>query len=183
MGLAGHRRQIVAGVVAAALIVVGCGSTSPIAPTSASSAAQYPSLLGHYADEALTELQLQYRDIGATTRLLCDSMADVSSQTDGHFSGGFLFTGGGSREPPCTFSFGFVAEMRPDGTVSNFQIDRALNLGYCTPVTPGSVSGTATHSEIRIVITDRATCQDYFGRSHDTDRIVTLAVKRLASVQ
>jgi hypothetical protein len=160
-----------------------CGSTSSVAPTSASSPAQYPSLVGHYADEALSDLRLQSRDTGTTTGWVCDTRADVDSQSDGNFSGYVGFTGGGSREPPCTFSFGFMATMRPDGTITNFQIDRALGLGGCAPASDATVSGTATHAEIRVVITDRAMCRDSSGRSHDTDRIVTIAVKRLAPVQ
>jgi hypothetical protein len=111
-------------------------------------------------------------------------------QRDGSFSGGVRFTCGGSREPPCTFSFGFMAEMRPDGTITAFRIDRALGLGGCTPASDASVSGTATHSEIRIAITDRATCPDwrsarsglFFGAPQDTDRIVTISVRRLSGV-
>jgi hypothetical protein len=84
-------------------------------------------------------------------------------QRDGSFSGGVRFTCGGSREPPCTFSFGFMAEMRPDGTITAFRIDRALGLGGCTPAsdaasaarrpTPkyASPSPTAPHARIGAV--------------------------------
>lgn len=182
-------RIVAVAAVSAAVLTGGCGSTSPVAPTSASSAAQYPLLVGHYVDEALSDLRLQYRDTGTTTGWPCDTDADVESQRDGSFSGDVRFTGGGSREPPCTFSFGFTAEIRPDGTITNFRINRALGLGGCTPASDASVSGTATHSEIRIIIMDRATCPDWrstrvdFSGRKDTDRIVTISVKRLASVQ
>jgi len=163
----------------------GCGSTSPIAPTSASTAAQYPSLVGHYFDGGLNELRLQYRDTGTTIGWRCDTMADVSSQRDGSFSGDVGFNGVGSREPPCSNSFGFIAEIRPDGTITNFRIDGGLGLGGCTSASDASVSGTATDSEIRIVIMDRAICLDWrstrvdFSERKDADRIVTISLKRL----
>jgi len=80
--------------------------------------------------------------------------------------------------------------MRPDGTIIGFRINRALGLGGCTPASDPSVSGTATRSEIRIAITDRATCPDwrsariglFFGPPQDADRIVTISVRRLSGV-
>ncbi len=151
METARTRIRIVAVVaVSAAVMTGGCGSTSPIAPTSASTAAQYPSLVGHYFDGGLNELRLQYRDTGTTIGWRCDTMADVSSQRDGSFSGDVGFNGVGSREPPCSNSFGFIAEIRPDGTITNFRIDGGLGLGGCTSASDASVSGTATDSEIRI---------------------------------
>src|SRR2546421_13106536 len=114
-------RSFVIGAALVAAFVAGCGSTSPVAPTAASNPVQYPSLVGHYSDEALSELQIRYRDTGLTNQWRCDTEASVDSQRDGTFSGGVRSTGGGSREPPCTDSFSFTAEMRPDGTITDLR--------------------------------------------------------------
>src|SRR5439155_16040107 len=98
-------------LVLIALIPTACGSTSPVAPTTASNPVQYPSLVGHYSDEALSELQIRYRDTGLTNQWGCDTEASVDSQRGGTFWGGVRSTGGGSREPPCTGSFRFTADI------------------------------------------------------------------------
>ena len=176
---------VAAATISAACIVASCGGTSPVAPTGASSAVQYPSLAGHYLDEALSELRLQYQDTGLTTGWFCDTDVWVDSQSDGTFSGGFRSTGGGSREPPCTFSSTFTAQIRPDGTITSFRMDYPLFAGACTPSSDTIINGTATHSEIRIVMTDRATCLDWrvvrrdLVPRQDTYRLVTISVKRL----
>jgi hypothetical protein len=66
--------------------------------------------------------------------------------------------------------------MTPDGTITSFHPDRRLITAYCTPASGATFAGTAGSTEIRVQMTDRATCVDGLGRPRDTDRTYTIAV-------
>lgn len=166
--------------VLATLVIGGCGSTTPSAPSSVpGQPGQYPSLVGHWANAAGSGLVIQYRDTGTGNGWNCAATLDVLSQTGGSLSGSAGVKGTGASEPPCTFSFDFMAEMNPDGTITSFRIgDRPFVIGGCTPVSVASIRGAVTNSDMRIIITDHATCQIFSGSPRDADRTLTISVTR-----
>jgi len=131
---------------------------------------------------------LHYRGTATTDGWTCTAMLDVPSQTGGRFAGDVGMTAVGSSEPPCTYSFSFTANMKPDGTITDFRVDGIFSAGTCTPVSDATVSGTVTNADMHITITDRAMCRDIFGtvrdfdRVRDTDRTLTISLHRLTGL-
>jgi hypothetical protein len=171
----------------AAVAIAGCGSTSPSAPSPVSNPpAQYPSLVGHWTGTG--RLLLHYRDGSGEGQLACQVGLDMLSQTGGHFEGVFALNGTGPSERLCFSSINFTATMQPDGTITDFRLPGALGLGSCTPVSDLTFSGTATNTNIKITLTDRAMCQDVLGavknveRVRDADRSLTITVSRFPPV-
>src|SRR6267142_1566271 len=89
-----------AACLAGALVISACGSTSPSAPSPVSSPpAQYPAVVGHWANGIGSSLMLHYRGTATTDGWTCTAMVDVPSQTGGTFAGGVSGTATGSSEP------------------------------------------------------------------------------------
>ena len=170
--------------VSITLMCVGCGSTSPSAPSATSSPSiHYPVLaVGHWPGTG--RLGLQYRDGTGASGWRCQAGLDMVSQTGGTFAGDFALNGTGSSEPPCVSSFEFTATMWPDGTIADFRMN-GFGVGSCTPVSNPTVSGIVTNTDVELTISDRAMCRDLFGlvrdfeRVRDTDRALTISVHRL----
>ena len=175
------RIRVAAGVALVATVVsAACGSTAPSAPSpTPGPSAQYPSLLGHWREDS-SILLLQYRDADGTPgRWGCQSELLVQQQTAGAFSGVATIKGGGSSsDKQCTWQFFFTAQISPDGTLTSFlpSNGKTFVTEDCTPVSQATFSGTSTDAAIRITMTDRATCKDFFGQSRDTNRTLTMSV-------
>ena len=167
-----------AAIASAALVTGGCGSTAPSGPSPVPGPpVQYPSILGGWAEEG-SSVVLRYRDTGGTSSWGCDTKLSVVEQTGGTFSGLADVQGGaGESGRHCTYGFSFTAQMAADGTITSFRPNRSF-AGHCTPVSEPTASGTANSTAMRIDLTDRATCLDYFGQPRDTDRTLTMSVTR-----
>jgi hypothetical protein len=99
----------------------------------------------------------------------------VQSQTGGAFSGSFFVQGGNDKY--CTFGIGFTAEMNAAGTITSVHPDGPFVSAVCKPISDTTFSGTASSTEIHIVMKDRAICVDLLGNPRDTDRTFTIQVK------
>jgi hypothetical protein len=165
MGTAKCRIQAVTRTVAFAAIlpVAGCGSTAVDSLTAPSpvpaQAAQYPSVIGEWGGNS--GLTLVYRNPDVAGSSHCDVSLSVQAQAEGTFSGSMGLNGSSmSSDKQCPGSFGFTAEMTPDGTITRFHPDRRLGSHECTAVSdPAFTSGTASSSGFRIAMTDHALCR------------------------
>ena len=168
---------MVAGVVlSAALVSVGCGSTAPSTP---SPLPQYPQLVGEWVESG-SFLELHYRDTNTTLTIeACAALLSVRAQADGTFSGSIGVQGGSpDSDRQCTYSFTFTAQMSPDGTLTGFSPNPTFRTQDCSAGSDATFSGTASSTAIRIVMTDRGTCRGAVGRLSDTDRTLTLSVRK-----
>lgn len=160
------------------LASVGCGSTSPAAPSPVSNPPQYPALVGHWVPAGGT-LVFNYRDTGTGDGWRCAVMMDVVSQTGGHFAGSMGGNGTGVSEPACSFSFEFQATIAPDGTLTDFRMSSPFGVGGCTPSSAAMITGALTNGTMNLTFKDRALCRDKSGNPiRDTERTLTMSVTR-----
>jgi hypothetical protein len=68
--------------------------------------------------------------------------------------------------------------MSPDGTLTSFSPNPTFRTQDCSAGSDATFSGTASSTAIRIVMTDRGTCRGAVGRLSDTDRTLTLSVRK-----
>jgi hypothetical protein len=170
---------------AAILAMVGCGSTAVDSLTAPSpvpaQAAQYPSVVGEWGGNS--GLTLLYRNPDVAGSSHCDVSMSVRAQAEGTFSGSMGLNGSSmSSDKQCPGSFGFTAEMTPEGVITSFRADRRLGSHECTAMSdPAFTSGTASSSGFRMAMTDRALCRWPAEDSRnppvrETDRTFTLSI-------
>ena len=141
--------------------------------------ASYPSLVGDFgrwATKASTAV-VRYRYTGASFEYSCETRFNIQTQNGGTFNGFAEIQGANvNSDRQCDYFAAFTAEMAPDGAIRSFAPDRQYRTNDCTPLSNPTVSGTASNTAIRIVLTDRATCKDPVGQTHDADRTLTMSV-------
>jgi len=100
----------------------------------------------------------------------------IQQQTGGTLSGLAIIQGGNDKK--CTWTFTFTAQIASDGTLTSFVPDNGKKFVTvdCKPVSEPTFSGVASNAAIRITMTDRATCTNFFGQPVDTDRVLTMSV-------
>lgn len=187
--------RVAAGItVIAAVVAVGCGSTtpqSPLAPTPipgpapgpAPAPRQYPSLIGDATQWRDNNSSFAEQVVGSSTpaEYHCDTKMSVRTQTEGIFTGIVYIEGispDGDRR--CTYESPFTAEMTRDGTITSFRTDRPLPTSRCGSGSEPAVSGTASSTAIRIAVTQRATCVALSGTPRETDLTIVMSVARTA---
>jgi hypothetical protein len=102
----------------------------------------------------------------------------VRAQTGGTFSGSLVVQGGsGDSGRNCSVVSSFTAQMAPDGTLISFDPSDRFAVG-CTVGFEASVTGAATDTAIQINLMHHSICMDPFGQLRDTDRTLTMSVRR-----
>ncbi len=179
----------------AALVAVGCGSTtpqSPVAPTPITSptpkpapapTSEYPSLIGDISQWRENNSSFTEQTVGSSTpaEYNCDTTMSVQTQTEGIFTGMVYIDGiSPDSDRRCTYQSPFTAEMTRDGTITSFRTDRPLPTSRCGGGSNPAVSGTASNTAIRITATQRATCVALSGTPRETDLTIVMSVARRA---
>jgi len=179
------------------LVILGCGSTTPTAPSAAApaassspptasvQAAQYPSWLGYW--QGSSGLNFQYhRAADSTGSSHCEVGFNVRTQTGGVLSGNLGFNGSSlNSDKQCPSGGAFSIVVQPDGTISFFQLGEMLSSHECAAVTEVRfVRGTATAEGFSIQLVDRARCRfpptfdDRLPLDTETDRTFTIGIDR-----
>ena len=176
------------------LVVASCGSTTPSAPSPATTAAQsapIPGLLGHWAGGG----PVTYVDTatGRQWGISCSRAVDVSAQQGADFVGSI--TSGGSSpysDPHCGYGSGFNAHLARDGTFTMSASTPPSGGGICPPQRPEVcckrisggeiVTGTLTDdTHMKGSVTARASCMDPFGKPFDGEMTIEFGVTRITS--
>jgi len=151
-------------LIQATWMVVGCGSTSPVAPSPsanpAQSAVRYPALLGEWGGGGT--VSVRFVDSASPTPYGCDAEGHVSEQTGGVFSASIGLNGRSiNTDKECgDISITFTAQMTPDGTIRTFEGNGSFGSFECLPIsTVVFQSGSASDGGFGIQLTDQAQCK------------------------
>jgi hypothetical protein len=175
-------------LIQATWIVAGCGSTSPIAP-STPTAVEYPSIVGTWLEDTSA---LMFRARGSTDWRLgygCDAWLTVEQQNGGMFSGRALIEGISlSSDKNCWINLTFTGQVTRDGTITAMSATTGYSDGNfhshdCQPVSSlAFLSGTVSATAMEIRLTDHAMCRLDGGLESapynlDVDRMLIISLR------